>query len=78
MQVAAAVLLFVVGAWWMYNTLNKPATIAMIDKQSFSNTVVDTLSDGSIITLNKNTVLNYPASFKGKNKNSTIKRRSIF
>ena len=78
LQVAAAILLFVVGAWWVYNSINKNASIAMIDKQSFSNTVVDTLSDGSIVTLNKNTALNYPASFKAKTRTVKLKGEAFF
>jgi len=78
LQVAAAVLLFVVSAWWLYNTINKPAVIAMIDKQSFSNTVIDTLSDGSIVTLNKNTVLSYPALFKTKTRTVNLKGEAFF
>jgi ferric-dicitrate binding protein FerR (iron transport regulator) len=77
-QVAAAVLLFVVGAWWVYNTINKPVAIAMINKQSFSNTVIDTLSDGSIVTLNKNTRLSYPASFKTKTRTVKLKGEAFF
>jgi len=77
-QVAAAVLLFVVGVWWVYNATNKPSAIAMIDKQSFSNTVIDTLSDGSVVTLNKNTVLSYPASFKTKTRTVKLKGEAFF
>ncbi len=50
----------------------------MIDKQSFSNTVVDTLSDGSILTLNKNTALHYPASFKTKTRTVKLKGEAFF
>ena len=50
----------------------------MIDKQSLSNTVVDTLSDGSIVTLNKNTALNYPASFKAKTRTVKLKGEAFF
>lgn len=78
LQVAAAILLVALGSWWMYNTFNKPASIAMINKQSFSNTVVDTLSDGSIVTLNKNTVVSYPASFKAKTRTVKLKGEAFF
>jgi len=77
-QIAAAMLLFAVGSWWIYSTINKPATVTMIDKQTFSNTMVDTLSDGSIITLNKNTVLNYPVSFKAKTRTVKLKGEAFF
>ena len=78
LRVAAAILLVALGSWWMYNAFNKPAAIAMINKQSFSNTVVDTLSDGSIITLNKHTVLSYPASFKAKTRTVKLQGEAFF
>ena len=78
LQVAAAILLVALGSWWMYNTFNRPAAIAMINKQSFSNTLVDTLPDGSIITLNKHTVLSYPASFQTKTRMVKLKGEAFF
>ena len=77
MQVAAAILLLALGSWWLY-TLNKPTSVAMIDKQSFSNTMIDTLADGSIITLNKNTLLSYPASFRSKTRTVKLKGEAFF
>jgi ferric-dicitrate binding protein FerR (iron transport regulator) len=50
----------------------------MVNKQTFSNTAVDTLSDGSIITLNKNTVLSYPTAFKGKTRTVKLKGEAFF
>ena len=78
LQVAAAILLFAVGLWWAYNTTNKPGVVAVIDKQSFSNTLIDTLSDGSIVTLNKNTTVSYPASFKAKTRTVKLKGEAFF
>ncbi|HEX5155169.1 MAG TPA: FecR domain-containing protein [Parafilimonas sp.] len=78
LQVAAAVLVFVVGAWLLYNTLHQPATVAMMNKQTFSNTAIDTLPDGSVITLNKNTVLHYPTAFKGKTRTVQLKGEAFF
>jgi transmembrane sensor len=76
--VAAATLLFVAGAWWTYNSLHKTAAVAMITKRSVSNTVIDTLSDGSIVTLNKNTVLTYPSAFDGKTRSLQLKGEAFF
>jgi ferric-dicitrate binding protein FerR (iron transport regulator) len=78
LQVAAAVLLLVVGGWLLYSTLHQPAAIAMMNKQTFLNTAVDTLSDGSIITLNKHTVLSYPTAFKGKTRTVQLKGEAFF
>ena len=78
LQVAAVVLLMAVGSWLLYNALHQPAIVAMVNKQTFSNTAVDTLSDGSIITLNKNTVLSYPTAFKGKTRTVKLKGEAFF
>jgi transmembrane sensor len=77
-QAAAAVLVFVIGGWFVYNTLHQPATTAMVHKQTYLNTAVDTLSDGSVVTLNKNTVLNYPTAFKGKTRTVQLKGEAFF
>lgn len=77
-QIAAAILLFAVGLWWVYDTVSKPGVITMIDKQSFSNTLIDTLSDGSIVTLNKNTTVTYPASFNAKTRTVKLKGEAFF
>jgi ferric-dicitrate binding protein FerR (iron transport regulator) len=78
LQIAAAVLLLAVGIWWMFNTINKSMAVAMISKQSFSNTIADTLSDGSIVTLNKNTELSYPSVFKSKTRTVKLKGEAFF
>lgn len=78
LQVAAAVLLLFAGIWWVYNSVNKPAVVAIIDKQSFSNTLTDTLADGSIVTLNKNTTVSYPATFKAKTRTVKLKGEAFF
>jgi ferric-dicitrate binding protein FerR (iron transport regulator) len=77
-QVAAAALVLVVGGWLLYNTLHQPSTVAMVNKQTFLSTAVDTLSDGSIVTLNKNTALSYPAAFKGKTRTVQLKGEAFF
>jgi ferric-dicitrate binding protein FerR (iron transport regulator) len=78
LQVAVAVLLLVVGIWWIFNAINKSAAVAVINKQSLSNTIIDTLSDGSIITLNKNTELSYPSLFKSKTRTVKLKGEAFF
>jgi ferric-dicitrate binding protein FerR (iron transport regulator) len=40
--------------------------------------VVDTLPDGSVVTLNKNSTLNYPSKFKGKTRAIALKGEAFF
>lgn len=74
---AAAVVILIAGAWWLFNN-NNTSNIAMLDKTTTSQVAVDTLSDGSIITLNKNTKLTYPSKFKGKTRPVTLKGEAFF
>jgi ferric-dicitrate binding protein FerR (iron transport regulator) len=78
LQVAAAVIAFVVGGWLLYNTLHQTAAVAMVNKQTFLSIAVDTLSDGSIVTLNKNSALSYPTAFKGKTRTVQLKGEAFF
>lgn len=47
---------------WMLNPVES-VQVAMVKIQSASGTITDTLPDGSVITLNKNSTVEYPAVF---------------
>jgi len=56
----AALIVILLGAWWIFNYLNRPG---MIDLRAENSIVRDTLPDGSIVALNVNTTLQYPDRF---------------
>jgi transmembrane sensor len=58
----AAVLLFIAGGSWLFVSKFMNAQVAF-ETQDMVKT--DTLSDGSMITLNKYALLNYPKRFRG-------------
>ncbi|SEB09629.1 FecR domain-containing protein [Pedobacter hartonius] len=62
MKIAAAVLL-ISGFAWLYTSLYSTKEMQFLT-QGLVRT--DTLSDGSVITLNKNSALLYPEKFRGK------------
>ena len=78
MQAVAAIFLFAVAGWLVYQNLSKPAEITITKIETFSNTAIDTLPDGSIIIVNKNTRLSYPEKFSGSTRKVTLKGEAFF
>ena len=74
----AALFILVAGAGllgYQMFTENKVEELAVVSKAS---PVVDTLPDGSVVTLNKNSSLNYPSKFKGKERMIALKGEAFF
>ncbi len=63
----AAALVILLGIGMLFRMIGKqetiPAQVAMLSIQSGLQTLTDTLPDGSIVTLNKNSSLQYPEMF---------------
>lgn len=72
---AAAVLILVAGILWIYTTSQQVEHLQAITGQMVD---VDTLSDGSVITLNKESVLEYPSRFKGKQRQVVLAKGEAF
>jgi ferric-dicitrate binding protein FerR (iron transport regulator) len=74
----AALFIVIAGAGYFgYKLLNeKPIeTIVVASRQA---ALVDTLPDGSIVTLNKNSQLDYPSKFKGETRTISLKGEAFF
>lgn len=77
-RIAAGVLLLI-GIGWVAGTLiNKTGQIQTLNIASANEVKADTLPDGSIAILNKNTFLSYPSSFKGKTRKVKLKGEAFF
>lgn len=61
----AAIWIAILGITALLYTFLQPGQEHMLTLQAFNTVKIDTLSDGSVITLNKNSVLTYPEKFKG-------------
>jgi transmembrane sensor len=73
---AAAITLLFVGIYSLYMTVKKPVQeIVLI---SADKVLVDTLPDGSSISLNKNSKLVYPEQFKGKTREVKLTGEAFF
>ncbi|GAA4308867.1 FecR domain-containing protein [Mucilaginibacter gynuensis] len=72
----AAVLLAFAGGVWLYMINKNPAKD--VDFATDKAVRIDTLSDGSVITLNKNSLLQYPETFSGNKRKVTLVRGEAF
>lgn len=72
----AAILLFIAGIGWWINYNYRPAELLTI--HSSSTVLHDTLSDGSIITLNRNSSLTYTEDFGKKERRIKLHGEAFF
>ena len=72
----AALLVLAVGAGWLLRQLFSPAPVLSV--QSYAAVLRDTLSDGSVVTLNKNSSLSYPARFSGDTRSIGLQGEAFF
>jgi transmembrane sensor len=78
MKVAAAVIVLIGIGVISFLLSNKQNPIKEIALQSLQQVVNDTLSDASVVTLNKNSTLTYPKKFKGKARMVALKGEAFF
>ncbi|MGF6847765.1 transmembrane sensor [Chitinophaga sp. W3I9] len=79
MAVAAAVLLAVLSAWWLLPvTKPVPTLTAALPKTQQSSNKIITLPDGSVVTLNENSQLDYPAAFDGGSREVYLRGEAFF
>ena len=74
LRIAAAVIILIGGVWIYFSLRSVP----QVEFATTREVKVDTLSDGSVITLNKATVLNYPIKFTGSQRNVTLAKGEAF
>lgn len=74
---ASIFILIASGILFILNNTKDPV-IALLNTKTNTNVLKDTLMDGSIVTLNKNTTLSYPQKFTGASRKITIKGEAFF
>jgi transmembrane sensor len=78
LRVAAAVTLFIglsIGGYFIFKSQNQPKELVILAEQQVVN---DTLPDGSMVTLNKRSLLSYPEKFKGNKREVVLKGEAFF
>ena len=77
MRIAAMVIIVIgLGILTLQVFTNREPVMQVV--QSLNQIVPDTLPDGSIVTLNKHSVLSYPGKFKGENRNISLQGEAFF
>lgn len=74
---AAAMLVVLAGMSWLLYTMNNGKTEMMMAR-SGNTTVTDTLPDGSVVVLNKNSSIAYPSQFTGDKRSVTLTGEAFF
>jgi ferric-dicitrate binding protein FerR (iron transport regulator) len=72
----AAVFIISFGIFGLYKIFNSKPEIQTL--ASLENTLIDTLSDGSIISLNKNSKLSFPDEFEGEQRIVNLEGEAFF
>jgi ferric-dicitrate binding protein FerR (iron transport regulator) len=72
----AATIVIALGIWWLADRLTQPP--AMVTLTATSEVLKDSLPDGSLIALNKNTTLTYPEKFGDKKRTVTLSGEAFF
>lgn len=78
LRLAAAIALFLTAGWLIWWAVREQQDITPISLASEQHVLNDTLSDGSLITLNKRSVLTYTPGFRGKNRMVTLEGEAFF
>ncbi len=78
MKVAASIIALIGIGVISFLMINKENPVKEIAFQSLQQVVNDTLSDASVVTLNKNSTLTYPEKFKGKTRTVALKGEAFF
>lgn len=74
----AALFVIIAGAAYLgYKFLNK-GDVKNLQVATTTSTLIDTLPDGSIVTLNKNSSLDYPSQFKDSTRTIALKGEAFF
>lgn len=76
-RVAALVLVMAISAIWVVR-LNQPEAGRILLSQTGEETKTDTLSDGSLVTLNKQSSLQYPEKFSGNTRKVDLEGEAFF
>ena len=77
MRIAASIILIAglgIAAYFMFNNKEPKEMVA----QTGQNVLVDTLPDGSVVTLNKRSTISYPSKFKGNTRAIALKGEAFF
>jgi transmembrane sensor len=74
----AAIFIIIIGAAMIIYTLNTKPAVEMITAAAGNEVLKETLPDGSVVTLNRNSSLSYPGQFKKGTRTVALKGEAFF
>lgn len=77
-RIAAVLVLIATAGGIAVSVYLNSRIVRMVRLQSHDSTLSDTLPDGSVITLNRNSRLSYPSRFTGKTRNVSMEGEAFF
>ena len=75
---AAAILVLLAGAGWMIYTLGVGNSGSVMAVNSGNSVLIDTLPDGSVVTMNKNSSITYNSKFNGDIRSVKLEGEAFF
>ena len=78
MKIAASVIILIgltIGGYWIFNKEDAVKEMIVLAQQEV---IKDTLSDGSVVTINKGSSISYPSKFKGDTRKIKLKGEAFF
>jgi len=78
LKMAAIFVLVSIGLWIAYTALVQPVNDSTLTVETANEIKIDTLSDGSVITLNKHSKLSFPAEFARNQRKVTLQEGEAF
>jgi ferric-dicitrate binding protein FerR (iron transport regulator) len=78
LRIAALAFMTLCAGWLAHVYFGQNTSSDMLTVRSGSQTLTDTLPDGSVVTLNKKSSISYPAEFKGDKREVALKGEAFF
>jgi len=78
MRAAAILVVAIIGSIASWYVLKESGSTKQLAVATTNNILKDTLSDGSVITLNKHSEISYPEKFKGSKRSIALKGEAFF
>lgn len=77
-RIAALFVIIIGAAFFAYTWFNREPPVQELSLVTAEKPLSDTLSDGSVVMLNKNSAISYPSRFKGATRSITLKGEAFF
>ncbi len=80
LRIAASIIIVIYAGWfgYVFFSKNNIEQVVAVTVSSANKVITDTLPDGSVITVNKHSILSYPSTFKGNSREVALNGEAFF